>query len=143
LATAADVAGDWIFYLRINDEIEEEFDKFKMPLLAFAVVSTFLGVLLLLSLMVEFCNQRRQKTQRNRPRRTNFGTCVKRILGLEIFVEDIPQFVLTAWVTAERGFLSPYAVFNITTSSFNFVLNILDMIEIEEDDNNNEGSISQ
>jgi hypothetical protein len=135
LATAADVAGDWIFYLRVNDEIEEEFEKFKLPLLAFALVSSVLGVLLLVSLIVDFSNRRRMKT-RGLPPRTNFGICVKRILGLEIFIEDIPQFVMTAWVTAERGFLSPYAVFNITTSSFNFVLNILDMIEIDEDDDN-------
>ena len=48
--------------------------------------------------------------------------------------EEIAQFVLTAMVTVRRGFLDGFAVFNLTTSGFNFVLNLLDMIEIGDDD---------
>ena len=62
-----------------------------------------------------------------------FGGCVKTVLGLEILLEDIPQFVLGALVTNDRGAMSPYIVFTLTTSSFNFILNLLDMIEIEDD----------
>jgi hypothetical protein len=52
------------------------------------------------------------------------------IMGLEMFVEDIPQVVLTTMVLhAKRGGVwSPVAVFNVTTSAFNFTFNVLDML---------------
>ena len=40
-----------------------------------------------------------------------FGPCVKTALAAEIFIEDIPQFVLGALITAERGSLTNYVVF--------------------------------
>jgi hypothetical protein len=43
-------------------------------------------------------------------------------------MEDIPQLVITTLVSYQlRGPLSPQAVFNLTTSSINFVLDILDI----------------
>lgn len=139
IATVADIAGDWVFYFSVLDNEDEVFDKFELPLLVFACVSSALGVLLLISLLMDFRNARTNTTPRGnsasrRRRRRSFGMCVKRMLAMEIFVEDIPQFVLAALVTAERGALTGYAVFNITTSAFNFVLNVLDMIEVEDEE---------
>ena len=60
-----------------------------------------------------------------------FGIYVKRVLGFEMFLEDIPQFILTLLISMEMGSLSPYAVFSFTASGFNFLFNLLDMIELE------------
>lgn len=54
---------------------------------------------------------------------------INQILSLEILVEDIPQLILTALITQELGVMTPAATFNITTSGFNFVFNILDMVD--------------
>ena len=61
------------------------------------------------------------------------ATCLswmKTLLGLEIFLEDIPQLVLTVMVLNAKngGEWSPVAVFNATTSGFNFIFSILDMM---------------
>ena len=57
-------------------------------------------------------------------------TWVKGLLGLEIFLEDIPQLLLTVMILKAKngGQWSAVAVFNATTSGFNFVFNILDML---------------
>ena len=58
--------------------------------------------------------------------------CISRwinlVLSMEIILEDIPQFVLTSLVSYEKGLLTPSAVFNMTTSAFNFLFNVLDII---------------
>lgn len=55
---------------------------------------------------------------------------MKTLLGLEIFLEDIPQLVLTVMVLNAKngGKWSPVAVFNATTSGFNFIFSLLDMM---------------
>eukprot|EP00545_Synedropsis_sp_CCMP1620_P001821 CAMPEP_0119004748 /NCGR_PEP_ID=MMETSP1176-20130426/1330_1 /TAXON_ID=265551 /ORGANISM="Synedropsis recta cf, Strain CCMP1620" /LENGTH=120 /DNA_ID=CAMNT_0006956493 /DNA_START=260 /DNA_END=622 /DNA_ORIENTATION=+ len=85
-----------------------------------------MGCLLLVSLYLDYSCRCQSKNDRK------WGRAVNRALGLEMLLEDIPQFVLTALISAERRSLTPYAVFNLSTSSFNFVLNLLDMIEIQE-----------
>ena len=66
-------------------------------------------------------------------------TCLdwaRTLLGLEMFLEDIPQLVLTVMVLNARngGAWSPVAVFNATTSGFNFAFNLLDMfMPLEEE----------
>ena len=82
-------------------------------------------------------NARKNSERCKRLRRAkldSFGGVVKSVLALEILLEDIPQFVLTTLITIEVGQLTNYAVFNITLSSMNFALNLLDMIELEDDD---------
>jgi hypothetical protein len=59
---------------------------------------------------------------------------INQILSLEIILEDIPQFILTSLIINEKGLLTPAAAFNITTSAFNFVFNIFDMITPDPDD---------
>ena len=48
---------------------------------------------------------------------------------------SIPQLVLTALITSQKagGVLSAVATFNVTTSSFNFLFNILDIF-IDDDE---------
>ena len=67
-------------------------------------------------------------------------TWVKWLLSLEMLLEDIPQLVLTILVLKARngGEWSPVAVFNATTSGFNFTFNLLDMcmpLDKETEDN--------
>lgn len=54
---------------------------------------------------------------------------------LEVALEDIPQLVVTSLVSYHiRGPLSSQAVFNLTTSSINFALDILDIADDFADD---------
>jgi hypothetical protein len=98
----------------------------------FACVSSVMLVVLASSFLVSSMS-----TQTKRSATTKFapfGTILKMLLGLEILVEDIPQFVLGALVRNDTGSISPYLVFTWTTSAFNFSLNLLDMIEIEDEE---------
>jgi hypothetical protein len=47
-----------------------------------------------------------------------------------MFLEDIPQMVLTTMVALQKrgGVWTPVSIFNLTTSAFNFTFNILDML---------------
>lgn len=141
LSSFADIAGDWVFYINVAGYAGSRFEKYEISLFVFAIVSSVLGVLLLLNIYIA---NKRCKTQRQ----AKWGSIIKSILACEILIEDIPQFVLTYLVTADRGGrLSTYAVFNITTSAFNFVLNLLDLIQVEEEeaagDSNGEGGYSE
>lgn len=52
-----------------------------------------------------------------------------------LYLKSIPQLILTALVTSKRtgGVLSPVATFNVTTSGFNLLFNILDIFMPEEE----------
>lgn len=152
ISTAADVAGDWWFYLSVvRDNGEGAYDRFILSLLVFAVVGAVMGAIMVLSVGYNIYSEakKREKKKNNASqgggsdsKAMKFGNVLKKALALELFVEDIPQFVLTSMISVQRrGVLTPQATFNLTTSGMNFVLNLLDMIEIEEitddDDNNN------
>lgn len=140
--TIADIAGDWWFYLsirNIGDGGDTSYDKYQFPLMAFAIVSAVMGVIMVVSI---YWNKKCQQANcKENSKYVKFGKCLKTVLGLEILVEDIPQFVLTSMISIQQsGEITPEAVFNLTTSGMNFVLNLLDMVEIEnddDDDNNN------
>ena len=54
---------------------------------------------------------------------------------LEVAMEDIPQVVITVMVSYRVGGpLAPQAVFNLTTSCMNFVLDLLDIADEFQDD---------
>jgi len=129
----------------------QEGDVFALPLLVFAIVGAVMAAIMVLS-VVHNCRREGQKRREaseqgkrsidSKKLGEKFGRVLKTALALEIFVEDIPQFVLTTLVSLRRrgGVFTPQAVFNLTTSSMNFVLNLLDMIEIENDDDGNDGN---
>ena len=117
VASAADIAGDWVYYDRVVRENTFGVERFQTPLFAFAIVSSVFGLLLVISFFVKG------------PKKNKY---LRWIEGLEMMFGDVPQFVLTAMVTAETSTFSPTAVFNITTSSYNFIFNGLSLIEEEE-----------
>ena len=51
---------------------------------------------------------------------------LNQILGLEILIGDVPQFILTGMITYSKGLLTPVGAFNLATSAYNSVLNILE-----------------
>jgi hypothetical protein len=141
LATTADVVGDWMFYnsiVRSNNNQETNLFKYELYLMGFCIVSSVMAGLLVISLYINYFHSTTTNNKRRRSLKfAPFGRCVKTTLGLEMFVEDIPQFVLTILITRELGAITTYAAFNFTTSGLNFLFNFLDMIEIDDDNNNN------
>ena len=134
LSSGVDVASDWIFYLNVLDLNQDNLEVLEPPLLVFCVVSSVMAALLIYSLIRDFRHKcTRAQCATRGPAPDAFGIWVKRVLGLEI-LEEIAQFVLTAMVTDRRGKIDGFAVFNLTTSGFNFVLNLLDMIEIGDEE---------
>jgi hypothetical protein len=143
-SSAADVASDWFFYNRTRD-IQDNPDVVKLHdyLFAFCCVSSVMFVLVFLSFLSKsqyfswvkcflaplecvrlplnalFCC-------------SCFGvkswTPLQLVLFLEDFLEDVPQLVLTGMVTVRLGGFSNAAVLNLTTSSFNLIMNIIDKL---------------
>ena len=141
LSTAADITGDWVLYTRV---INSDYALDLAPwLLAFSVISSILGGFTLTSLLM---NNWSVCVNMHNTHKRRFQYIVNLALLSEMFIEDIPQFILSYLVISKKndGVLGPYAIFNITTSSFNFVFNALDMmipldeeyyeeIEVEDD----------
>lgn len=117
-----------MFYWNVRDDAALN-EKYGFFLFVFAWISTGMLVALLLSFVVSAQPGRAASKTQNAP----FGTVLKTMLGLQMILEDIPQFILGALVRSERGIITPYLVFTWTTSGLNFLLNLLDMIEIEND----------
>ena len=130
VASTADIVSDWIFYLNIlEDDVLN--DKYGFYLLIMACVSSGLGAIILLS-YIYGCIANSKKNPNNL-KYSPFSRCLKLVLALEMLLADIPQFVMSAFVIQEQGEMTPYVVFTMATSGINFLLDLLDMIEIEED----------
>ena len=142
-ASAADVASDWFFFYRTRENEDPDIVELHDYLFAFCCVSSVMFVLVLLSFLSKsqyfswvkcflaplecirlpinaiFCC-------------SCFGvkswTPLQLVLFLEDFFEDIPQLVLTGMVTVRLGGFTSAAVLNLTTSSFNLVMNIIDKL---------------
>lgn len=127
LSSLADVIGDWVFYYRTKNG-DDGLDVFEQPIYTFCIISSVLSALAILSIIMNNCACFKGKNEsvfkKNCLRRINW------IMGFEIFLEDIPQVVLTTLVlyTKRGGVWTPVAVFNVTTSAFNFTFNVLDML---------------
>ena len=138
-STGGDIASDWLYYLRITQGGEAE--SYEFYLFIVCCISSVMGLLLVISLIMNR-RQNREKAQLFKRRSggkflkfDSFSSMVKSLLMLEIFLEDIPQFVLTTLITKEvHGELTNYAVFNITFSAVNLVFNLFDMIELDDED---------
>lgn len=144
LASATDIFGDWIFFSRTK--ATSGLDEFEKPLLIFCIISSVLGGCTLMSIFLDKVYKYVQLQNKNQDelikrRRSVCMTWVKWLLGLEMFIEDIPQLVLTVMILKAKngGEWSPVAVFNATTSGFNFVFNLLDMfMPLDEEDISND-----
>jgi hypothetical protein len=125
-----------VFYINVKADPSGKLEKYESYLFIFACISSGMGLLLLLSFLYTGCGQKdKNTTKKDAP----FTKLLKTILGLEILLEDIPQFILGALITHDLGNATPEVVFTWTTSAYNFILNLLDMIEIEEDAEISEG----
>lgn len=131
-ASGADVLADWVYYFRIVQGAAV-LDKYELPLFVFAIVSSVMGGLTLISLLCKGCCPNKSRAQ---PTCTLacFARRINQFLALEIILEDIPQFVLTTLIRNELGQWTASAVFNVTTSGFNFVFNLLDMMTPDNND---------
>ena len=130
IASVANVTGDWFYYTYLVDQEVPNMDNDLLEPIFFGIclASTFFGALSIL-VMGLGCNQ--------------LVGC-KKICGisannwvnlLEVALEDIPQLVITTMVSYHiRGPLSSQAIFNLTTSSINFVLDVLDIADDFADD---------
>jgi hypothetical protein len=136
ISTTADLASDWIFYLRIQQNGPE---KYELYLFIFCCVASAMSAFLVISLILNARENSKKCRRLKSVKLDSFGSTVKSVLALEILLEDIPQFVLTTLVTIDIGRLTNYALFNITLSAMNFFLNLLDMIELN-DENDDEGA---
>mmetsp|Transcript_9216 Transcript_9216/g.13941 ORF Transcript_9216/g.13941 Transcript_9216/m.13941 type:complete len:191 (-) Transcript_9216:132-704(-) len=125
LASTADIVGDWAFYIRTKNAYG--LDEYETPLYFFCLVASGFGFLAIMGQLLKSCScMSKNESKFNKkclPR-------IKWLLGCEMFIEDIPQLILTTLVALEKrgGVWTPVAVFNVTTSAFNFTFNILDML---------------
>jgi len=133
VASSADVFGDWNFYrsvtvLETDPDIR---DKYALSILIFFCVSIVMSGLTILSVLCKgCCGNKENRITRN----------LNRVLALEILLEDIPQFVLATLVTNDRGLLDTKTLINVITSAYNFVFNILDMLDVCDDDEESENA---
>lgn len=136
VSSSADIYGDWLFYRSvIKDENRDISDKYALPVQIFFYVAVAMGVLTIGSLLVKGSCSAKNPDYAQKP--TAWGAIVRfvrKVLALEILLEDIPQFVLSALVTYDRGAMTGKTIINITTSAYNFVFNILDMLDVHDDD---------
>mmetsp|Transcript_13055 Transcript_13055/g.24524 ORF Transcript_13055/g.24524 Transcript_13055/m.24524 type:complete len:238 (-) Transcript_13055:165-878(-) len=151
LSSVVDIVGDWVFYTR--SKVNLSLDEFHLPLLIVCIISSVFGFLTILGVFTKLVNAQRNamasKSNTQDDTRWCFGTkcgswfsAIKSLLVLEIFLEDVPQFIMTAIITAERagGVLSPVATFNLTTSGMNLLFNILDMLMPEDEEMLDDGT---
>ena len=143
LSSASDIVGDWSFYFRVAGG---DYAPDLAPwLMTFSIISSVLGAFALVSLLMDNLPSCKKIHSIHK---TRFQAVIHTVMLSEMFVEDIPQMVLTYVVLNRRlGGLNGVAVFNITTSAFNFVYNGLDILvpldeehygEVEEEDEENE-----
>ena len=143
VASGADIWGDYVFYDRTDLDEDPNLDKYELPLYIFWIVSCVFGGLTMFTLLCKGCcpsksGQNRMSTLMSCFTLRCLVTRINQVLSMEIIFEDIPQFVITSLISNERGLLTPAAVFNLTTSAFNFLFNILDMMDINTDDDDDD-----
>jgi len=135
ITSSADIFGDWLFYNRTRafDDEDNVLGDLESYLYFFCCVSSFLGILSLTTIILEKCSC---CINNHSAVKASFLVKTRWLMGLEMFVEDIPQVVLTVMVMYAKngGEWSSVAAFNATTSAFNFTFNLLDMfMPLEEE----------
>ena len=118
LSSAADITGDWLYYkyfIDLDDDPRIDNDLFGYLLLAFSIISTVCGSFSIAAAFgLRFCYA---------------GTKTGKFA--EMLIEDIPQMILTSLITYRLGgAFSPRAVLNITTSGYNFFLDLFDISDL-------------
>mmetsp|Transcript_3609 Transcript_3609/g.7973 ORF Transcript_3609/g.7973 Transcript_3609/m.7973 type:complete len:188 (-) Transcript_3609:319-882(-) len=156
VASVGDIYGDWVFYqsIALRETDSDIVDTYKLPILVFFVVACVMFTLTLFYLLHKGCSPQprnieqnniraqQQQQQRDGVHKTSSSSWFSYLMGhvntvlvLEILLEDIPQFVLSALVHYAQGQkMTPAVLLNITTSAYNFVFNILDIIDPGDDE---------
>lgn len=128
LGSAADLIGDWVFYIRTRNGAEG-LGRFEAPLFFFNIVASIMGALAITVLFMNNCPCFKRPDESHGTFKERCMNRMNWVLGLEMFLEDIPQMALvTAVLVEKRGGWNGTAVFNFTTSVFNFTFNALDIL---------------
>jgi hypothetical protein len=121
-----------------NDNDSDKLERIKCWMLVSLILSCIIGVLTIISLICKGCCPQNTNppdvpvTGRELVRFHCFVNWINFILSFEMFLADIPQFVLTILIQIElegEGEFIPAAVFNMTSSAFNFFLNAFALFE--------------
>ena len=119
IAATSDTAADWFFAFSVYDDEDDNIDKYRVPLYAFAIFSAVTYIFGLYIGLMRLCQRSDMVIVKRR----------RWMERVELFFEDIPQFVLTSLIAAERGKLTGFSVFNLATSALNFLFGLLDILE--------------
>lgn len=144
LSSIADVAGDWIFVFSAS----VEGTRYLLPAQISSVFGSILAFFTILQALRTSCF-RSSGTSTADAR--NGGKCCcsisKRGLKafclpllswkdvfqlLEIFLEDLPQIVMSILLRLDGGSWTPSIVLNVTTSTYNFIFDMLNILEEEK-----------
>ena len=122
-ASIADITADFFYWWSIRESANPVIEKYQLYVFIFFIVSAVAcGLTLLILLFAGCCPNTFVAKQK------------KRILFFEMLFGDVPQFVLTSLISYEKGELTVEAAFNLVTSAYNFVLDILESCgEFEEE----------
>lgn len=126
LSSAADLVGDWTYYIRTKNGVSG-LDVYEIPLFVFCIIASVFGFLTMLALVLKNAPT---ISEGDREARKMWLGRIKMLLAAEMILEDVPQLILTTMVAQyyRGGEWTGVAVFNVTTSVFNFTFNILDML---------------
>lgn len=98
LTTVADFVGDWAFYI-LTKNGDAKLDEYETPLLVFCIISAVMTTLTVISVLANSfpsCAKNPSKAKKFLMQRINF------FLGFEMFLENIPQLVLTTMVAFDK-----------------------------------------
>lgn len=152
-SSAADVYGDYMFYKSIGSMDAEIVEKYQLPTFIFFIVACVMFGLTTFTLLCKgFAPKRKVKSDDDaKIEMSGFERLMRhlykranQILFLEMILEDIPQFVLSTLVTyALNRQVTPSMVLNVTTSAYNFVFNIFDILTPDEEEEEDKGPMGE
>ena len=129
-----DIVADWCYYNDLVKDTDTSIETEERWLLAVCIISSFIGFFTIITVLSQGCVA--GKTEEIPPSIACFMRNIDYILGLEVLVEDVPQLIMTGIIIKKLKKTTPLAVFNLTTSGFNMLFNIIDMLypSMDEED---------
>lgn len=127
-ASIANTAGDVNFYASIAEANDPDTNAYIAPLLFFLVVSVamlFLSVSVLLFKGTHYSGYRKEKHP--------IIDKLNHILAAEILFKNVPQYIIVTLCTTSMTDVTPAATLAITTTSFNLLFNVLDILTPDEE----------
>lgn len=119
VSKTTDTVADCFYLYSIYVSKEAVTEPYLIPLFVFTVISCMTFILSNYIGLLRLWDRRDSKIVSNR----------RKLEHVQLWLEDLPQFVLTAIITKKQNALNAFAVFNLVTSATAFVFGILDMIE--------------